>query len=519
MMRTAGKAMAECIFAVAAIGSAFCAYADGVSEQSRRIVYVMPKDSADVTPTSPYGSWETAAASIGDALSSVNGEATVFVAPGIYVPDSKLTIGAGIVVQSLNPETNEPDPDNTVIDGSGIGGNDCTVELAGGRFVGFTVRNCGSAENKCGTIRIRGGETSSGALVADCTMTNNVADCGGGIFMDKPNYAVVSNCTFSGNLAHRGGGMYYWPPKVGEATGVPCIVNCRFAGNGMLKEWSDGPAVYAGACLFNGCVFDGNVATYPDKGYASCIYPCGDDPCNTMTFSRCVFKNHEKSVFNPAINGKMSIEFRHCEFTGNGGVLQGDNEPSLLLDGCVISNNACGILIEGSPTMRNCLVVDNGTNTASVVVKTKSAHAVVLDNCTVVSSVGYVVMGNAAGGHAVVRNSILLGSDRPAWATWRNGCWLYATNSVMNLETGIFASDDPGCANNVVNVDPLFASAADGNWSLTKKSPCCNAGILLNWMDVASVDIVGFPRVYGDLPDIGCYESDRRKYGFGIVVR
>lgn len=505
-MKAANRtAMARLLTAMASLAALFT-YADMVA-------YVRPSGTEGVTPTSPYGSWETAAGSIGDAL-AVKGVTAVYVAPGTYVPASKLSVGSGVLVESRDPETGKLDPENAVIDGSAIAGSGYTVELLGGRLVGFTVRNCGSEslENSVGAIFIVGGDSSCNALVADCIITNNVANDGGGIYMGRQNHAVISNCTFAGNIGNKGGGMYYWSEDHVYSDSLR-IVDCRFIGNKGLKDWAEGPAAYVGACSFVRCTFEGFVAQY--KGESSCVYPTSD-----VLFEDCFFLNNkDKPCLQKGAKGDSSIILKRCVFAGNYQLMLG-NTPSTVLDGCVITNNPCGHLSEANPTFRNCLIAGNGINNESTVLRASLAgHVAVFDNCTIVSNIGYAVTATK-GGCVLMRNSIVMrNSVRSAWNGWEAGSYLYATNCVMSLAGCKFAADDPGYTNNVVNVDPLFASAADGDFSLTKKSPCCNAGILLDWMDGDSVDIAGFPRVYGDLPDIGCYESDKRKYGFGIVVR
>ena len=67
---------------------------------------------------------------------------------------------------------------------------------------------------------------------------------------------------------------------------------------------------------------------------------------------------------------------------------------------------------------------------------------------------------------------------------------------------------------NCITADPKFADAANGDFTLALDSPCKNAGILESWMADAS-DLAGKARVYGDIPDIGCYEL---AYPAGLII-
>ena len=85
---------------------------------------------------------------------------------------------------------------------------------------------------------------------------------------------------------------------------------------------------------------------------------------------------------------------------------------------------------------------------------------------------------------------------------YRNCCVWPEASSVFLAENG--------CK----NADPKFVDAANGDFTLAVNSPCKNAGILEGWMDGA-FDLSGNARVFGDVPDIGCYEL---KYPRGMCV-
>lgn len=73
--------------------------------------------------------------------------------------------------------------------------------------------------------------------------------------------------------------------------------------------------------------------------------------------------------------------------------------------------------------------------------------------------------------------------------------------------------------NLVGDYDPKFTDAANGDYTLQKKSPCRDAGTSLSWMDTESTDLAGNGRIVGNAPDIGCYEWFNPKPYFFIYVR
>ena len=74
-----------------------------------------------------------------------------------------------------------------------------------------------------------------------------------------------------------------------------------------------------------------------------------------------------------------------------------------------------------------------------------------------------------------------------------------------------------GCL--VGDYDPQFTDAANGDYTLEKKSPCRDAGALLSWMTPSALDLAGKARVFGNAPDIGCYEWWQKLIGLSIFVR
>ena len=72
-------------------------------------------------------------------------------------------------------------------------------------------------------------------------------------------------------------------------------------------------------------------------------------------------------------------------------------------------------------------------------------------------------------------------------------------------------------ANGCVNAAPLFADAANGDFTLRPNSPCRNAGVLEDWMTDAT-DLAGSKRVSGRGVDMGCYELFVPS-GLNIIVR
>ncbi len=193
-------------------------------------------NGANTTPSAPYTSWATAASGIQPAVdAAVNGD-TVLVADGTYWLSAEISVTKNITVESVNGA------DVTTINGQNnvrclnLGGSACVIR-------GFTIQN-GQAS---GIPSFGGGIYCSSAVpvVEQCTIRDNYADEGGGMFKGTAN-----NCTFRDNDAYNGGGL-----NSGEAN------NCLFLFNHASH---DGGAMYEGTAV--NCTMADNDATHDGGG-------------------------------------------------------------------------------------------------------------------------------------------------------------------------------------------------------------------------------------------------------------
>ncbi|NLX25725.1 MAG: PKD domain-containing protein [Lentisphaerae bacterium] len=197
----------------------------------------------------PYDSRETAATDIQTAVNAAVSGDTVLVWDGHYLLSSEITVSKAITVQSANG------PETTIVDGQGtvrcfnLGNSVCVLE-------GLTITN--------GYDSVGGGGIfCSGRIpmVANCILSGNSAEWGGGMY-----YGTANNCTISGNSASEyGGGMYY-----GTANNCTISGNSANYGGGMVEGTAnnctitgnsaseDGGGMYGG--MVNNCTLSGNSA-------------------------------------------------------------------------------------------------------------------------------------------------------------------------------------------------------------------------------------------------------------------
>ncbi len=126
----------------------------------------------------------------------------------------------------------------------------CVIDCEGeGR--GFFFHSGEGTDSVVEGLMITNGSASGGAVfcygssptLANCTMSGNSADDGGGVYCDWYSSPTLTNCTISGNLASRGGGVYC-------NRSTPTLTNCTISGNsayayggGVYCDWYSSPTL------------------------------------------------------------------------------------------------------------------------------------------------------------------------------------------------------------------------------------------------------------------------------------
>jgi hypothetical protein len=224
-------------------------------------------------PVPPYSNWETAAMNIQDAVDAALPGEAVLVTNGVYAGG----VAAAKPVMLLS--VNGPEP--TVIDGGGS--VRCVSLVNGASLSGFTltdgiadsgggvwcesstaiVSNCVLAANSA----YSGGGAYGGTLY-HCTLTRNSATCGGGAFE-----SFLNNCTLTGNSAWGYWDWWWWPwpvyvPGQGGGASGGAFYNCILNNNGS----DDGGGSY-NAILHN-CTLTGNSADWGGGASGSTLNNC-----------------------------------------------------------------------------------------------------------------------------------------------------------------------------------------------------------------------------------------------------
>ena len=333
----------------------------------------------DSTPAFPYDTWETAAPNLKTALAWCDDGSTVIMGDGVWTNTSPDTLQRAITVKSLNG------PDATKIF-CATATTPLILNHALARFEGITVFS-DHVSRGMAAVRIYTGTFADG-VVSNFFSNGSQAVCLSSQSAILTNSVVIRNET-SGrvNLVHLTADDY-------DRSGGK-VINCRIIGNvGNNNDYGTAVFDYSGTVTIRNCLI----------------------ACNT-----------NKNSCTSAVWLKTGT-MENCTIVGN--YVAG-------------SSTRAAVVLDGSPTVRNCIIHDNH-NTGGV--------------------------GNWSG---------------------------TSTYFTYNCTTPLPSSN----TGNVLPVEPMFA---DDAWHIGP-GLCKDAGLNQSWM-TSAIDLDGGDRIVDDIVDLGCYE-------------
>jgi hypothetical protein len=234
-------------------------------------------NSTSTNPIAPYGTWETAATNIQDAIDAAMPvpQSLVIVTNGVYQTGGRVAYGSltnrvmvskPITVQSLNG------PAVTLIRGNGAIGDGavrCVYLTNNSVLNGFTIthgatRSSGdpSRENSGGGIWCE----SSTAIISNCVLVDNSAVAeGGGVYAGTLNSSMLcsNNTAFVFGSGNGGGassavlnGCWLFNNFAGESGGG--ANNCTLNNSALANNIAGGSGGGANSCTLNNCTLTGN---------------------------------------------------------------------------------------------------------------------------------------------------------------------------------------------------------------------------------------------------------------------
>lgn len=403
------------------------------------------------------------------------------------------TIGKGIATAAANGDTilvvngtyNEHDLD--------FGAKNLVLQSQSGNPAAC-ILNCQQAGRG---IRIAGGQTAttsvSGLMIQNGIALITVTDAGG---------MLISNAS-------------------------PTITNCIFSANSNNGKIFAASALYVGASSnpnLMGCTFQNNSGPHNTLGGTTAI-----DGGATATMTNCTFSgNTVGGLGGGGINvDGGSLTLKSCTFTNNaagyGGGINLDRNGTVVADRCTFTGNHAsrtdvgggGICTGfGDMTLTNCVFVNNTSapdsdlgdtriNGQSITLQsTGNTAPVKIINCTFTGTwTGVTTVANISSYSAnlVLVNSIIRGGDSGFFFgdLFTSGGSVSVTNS--NTQRGYTGTGN-------ITADPQFVNPAVGNYRLQATSPCLNTGSAAA-PGLPATDFDGGPRLLGNAPDMGAYET------------
>jgi hypothetical protein len=261
------------------------------------------------SPVPPYTSWATAATNIQDAVDAAQEGDLALVTNGAY---ASVWVSTALTLQSVNG------PGVTLINALINGGDGGCVYL------------------------------TNGAVLAGFTLTNGVAEAGGGVYCEAS--AVVSNCILSGNVSD-GASFGFYSGGGGAYGGT--LDNCTLSGNSTFggSAW-DGNGGGAWQSTLNNCTLTGNMVQDSTDGGGA--YECLLNNC-TLT---------SNSVFQLELGeggGASLCTLNNCTLTGNS-AYSGGGAYACTLNNCTLTGNSDYYVSGGgayASTLNNCIVYFN----------------------------------------------------------------------------------------------------------------------------------------------------------------
>ncbi|HZR17008.1 MAG TPA: choice-of-anchor Q domain-containing protein [Verrucomicrobiae bacterium] len=250
-------------------------------------------DAWSVNPTVPYVSWDTAARSIPDALTSVS-------LPGSLVLVHSGTYSGSVIVRLPLTLLGVNGPQSTVIDGRGT--NRCLSLADDVSLSGFTLTN-GLAGTGGGVLC-----KSTSTYLTNCVIVGNSASAGGGV-----SGGTLYDCTVSNNSATQTGG------GADSAT----LYHCTLSGNATTYGGSAGGGAFN--CTLNNCTLDGNKSSNGGGAYFG-------------TLNNCTLTGNQAENSGGGVGGAL---LNDCLLTGNTASAYGGGGASgCTLNNCTVTGNS-----------------------------------------------------------------------------------------------------------------------------------------------------------------------------------
>ncbi|MEO1717850.1 MAG: right-handed parallel beta-helix repeat-containing protein, partial [Planctomycetota bacterium] len=370
--------------------------------------------------------------------------------------------------------------DNAANDGGGMFGTEVSFVIDDSLFIGNTARDGGAIRN----------QGNSPVTIRNSEFIDNTATRDGGALSyagDGSRRVRIEDSVFEGNAANDRGGALH----IRDADEL-VIERATFDSNTAIgRGGSDAGAVFM-ETIEDGIIADsefvGNLANGEGGAILSILDTSGG---NSVDYVNTRFEGNEASSSTVALFGG-DCDFVNCEFVNNTSLRAGDGNR----DGGAIRyrttpggqrafGSVFNSVFDGNVADRGGAIA-LGTATVSITNSTFANNAAV--------GIGDAVAGLASGMDATIVNNIFADNGTDP---------VELTGGTRVTRFNLFdVNDTPGGteSDNLFGVNPLFAEASTGDYTLQASSPAIDAGNSDLYGFGPFVDLAGNPRGQDD-PD------------------
>ena len=232
------------------------------------------------------------------------------------------------------------------------------------------------------------------------------------------------------------------------------VTGCRIS-----APWTHGAGLYVDGGTVSWCCISNNVGTGRNSYGGGISIADG-------TIDHCVIANNQGGEYT-------------C---GGGGIVAYNVSGTILIDSCLVYGNTASVKDQSGKGGGICITMNNP--------KVTIRNTTVTAN-TVGGDGGGLYLDTYSNGNIKLVNSIAYGNT--------------ASNNA-----DVKGTTNSNWTNNLISVDPLFANAAAGNYTLTASSPAKGAGVTYSGI---GLDLKGAS--FANPPSIGCYEFGSAPAGGG----
>jgi len=385
-------------------------------------------------------------------------------------------------------------PGNVVFNNNTISSNTAASDYGAGAVVsttgsltlsGNTVLNNTATANGTGGLAVVASGSGSITFNSNTVQSNTSALISGGVTLTSGTGEVsASGNTISGNST-TGAGSDYAGLLISTSGNVSFTDN-TVSDNTAIDQYGGGVIVSTnGSITCTGNTFSSNNAS--SIGGVGVVANSGLSFSNNMVVSNEASGTYGAGLFVNSSTGDVQIMSN----------LIADNTAGTEYGGAVMNDASSGSASTFS--LINNTVYNNATTSGNYA----GIYVIASDSSVTLNAYNNILFGNTNDGTTGVGEDAFLLNSNGNLNIFNNDIGELCFSSPASCDVSTLGAD---AGSNLSNVDPVFIDASNGNFRLQANSPLIDVGDL-NAPGLPAEDVIGNPRSFLTIPDIGAYEA------------